>query len=252
MPRIQFKTLERPTWVYRKTNQRFLWFLVVEVSWRFKQLQAARRSACSCYEPLQPWLLGRRSHSAVTMSSQNITWSRGNWDQAFIMTFEEFYRFFRNQLQNDPLVLFSHSPKRGSSCVLLQKVLQPAMIQRRTRSASTKVLATSKIYRSIVWLRKKVLCSVVSMFKPRKCKLERHTSLCTDTFPIFPPNHAVPYYVRLASKLIRKCSQVLFCPFSYGRLKRKLFADSETKFAKLAVEYCCFAIATPSYGGSSP
>ena len=140
MPRIQLKTLEQPTWVYRKTNQRFLWFQVVEVSWCFKQLQAARRSACSCYEPLQPWLLGRRSHSAVTMSSQNITSSIGNWDQAFIMTFEEFYRFFRNQLQNDPLVLFSHSPQRGSSCVLLQKVLQPAMIQRRTRSASTKVL----------------------------------------------------------------------------------------------------------------
>ena len=80
---------------------------------RFKQLQAALRSACSCYEPLQPWLLGRRSHSAVTMSSQNITWSIGNWDQAFVMTFEEFYRFFRNQLQNDPLVLFSHSPNVG-------------------------------------------------------------------------------------------------------------------------------------------
>lgn len=56
------------------------------------------------------------------------------------MTFEEFHRFFRNQLQNDPLVFFSHSPQRASSCVLLQKVLQPAMIQRRTRSASTKVL----------------------------------------------------------------------------------------------------------------
>lgn len=154
--------------------------------------------------------------------------------------------------------IFSRSPQRGSSCVLLQKVLQPAMIQRRTRSASTK---GAKIYSSIVRLRKKVLGYAVSF----PC-LNRSANLSTQACVLILSlsSHQTTRYLTTSgwhtsshhiacqegnqevfTSLILPSLQtvVLLCLFTsicpqksrYDRLKRE---DSETNFAKLSVEYC--------------